>query len=54
MKAFARAAALALLFAASTAYADIAGRVVGVIDGDTLDVLVDKRPVRVRLAQIRP
>ncbi|HEP9428521.1 TPA: thermonuclease family protein [Pseudomonas aeruginosa] len=52
MKAFARAATLALLFAASTAYADIAGRVVGVIDGDTLDVLVDKRPVRVRLAQI--
>ncbi|QCM14261.1 micrococcal nuclease (plasmid) [Agrobacterium tumefaciens] len=52
MKTFARAAALALIFAASTAYADIAGRVVGVIDGDTLDVLVDKRPVRVRLAQI--
>ncbi|HAN9605061.1 TPA: micrococcal nuclease [Escherichia coli] len=52
MKTFARAAALALIFAASTAHADIAGRVVGVIDGDTLDVLVDKRPVRVRLAQI--
>lgn len=52
MKTFARAAALALIFAASSAYADIAGRVVGVIDGDTLDVLVDKRPVRVRLAQI--
>lgn len=52
MKTFARAAALALIFAANSAYADIAGRVVGIIDGDTLDVLVDKRPVRVRLAQI--
>lgn len=51
-KAFARVAAFALLFVASAAYADISGRVVGIIDGDTLDVLVNQRPVRVRLAQI--
>ena len=34
------------------AYADFSGVVVAVLDGDTLDVLVDKKPVRVRLANI--
>ena len=31
---------------------DFAGLVVGVLDGDTVDVLVDRRPVRIRLAEI--
>lgn len=52
MKILMRAAALALSLAATAAHADFSGRVVGVLDGDTLDVLVDQRPVRVRLAQI--
>jgi endonuclease YncB( thermonuclease family) len=34
------------------AYADFSGRVVRVSDGDTLDVLVNRQAVRVRLAQI--
>lgn len=42
----------ALLAVSSAAWADFAGSVVGVIDGDTIDVLVENRPVRVRLAQI--
>jgi endonuclease YncB( thermonuclease family) len=47
----------AVLFAVSLAvgplaHADFHGRVVRVADGDTLDVLVYRRPVRVRLAQI--
>lgn len=42
-----------LLFAGSSAIAgDLAGTVVGVIDGDTIDVLVEGRAVRVRLAEI--
>ena len=45
-------AAAVLSLAAATAHADFTGKVVGVVDGDTLDVLVDKRPVRVRLAEI--
>ncbi len=36
----------------SAAFADFSGPVVAIVDGDTLDVLVDNRPVRVRLAQI--
>ncbi len=44
--------ASALALAASWAHADIAGKVVGVLDGDTIDVLVGKRQVRVRLAEI--
>jgi endonuclease YncB( thermonuclease family) len=41
------------LFAGSSAIAgDLAGTVVGVIDGDTIDVLVEGRAVRVRLAEI--
>ncbi|WP_245610818.1 thermonuclease family protein [Xenophilus azovorans] len=47
-----RIAAAVLALAAATAYADFTGKVVGVVDGDTLDVLVEKRPVRVRLAEI--
>lgn len=40
------------LLASGFARADFDGEVVAVIDGDTVDVLVDRRPVRVRLAQI--
>ena len=28
------------------------GRVTGIVDGDTIDVLVDERPIRIRLAGI--
>jgi endonuclease YncB( thermonuclease family) len=31
------------------AWADFAGKVIGVIDGDTIDVLIEKTPVRIRL-----
>lgn len=44
--------AFVLLIVSSDVLADFSGRVVAIIDGDTLDVLVDNRPVRVRLAQI--
>jgi len=43
---------LALLLSASSAYADIRGRVVSVHDGDTLTVVIDRRQVRVRLTDI--
>lgn len=46
------ALAAILLAVSSAAHADFSGTVVRVIDGDTLDVLVANRPVRVRLAQI--
>lgn len=46
------AALVLLLAAAGAAHAQLRGPVVGVIDGDTIDVLVDGRAVRVRLAQI--
>ncbi|HAX9549891.1 thermonuclease family protein [Escherichia coli] len=53
MKARFRAAALAiLLVVAGPAAAELRGEVVRIIDGDTIDVLVDKRPVRVRLVDI--
>jgi micrococcal nuclease len=45
-------AAFLLAFALGTAHADFAGVVVAVLDGDTVDVLVDRQPVRVRLAEI--
>jgi endonuclease YncB( thermonuclease family) len=45
-------AAVALCLAAGLAHAEFAGVVVGVLDGDTVDVLVDRKPVRVRLAEI--
>lgn len=48
-----RAALVAVLLAVSSAaLADFSGTVVRVVDGDTLDVLVATRPIRVRLAQI--
>lgn len=37
---------------ASAARADFAGPVIAILDGDTIDVLIDRQPVRVRLAQI--
>lgn len=40
-----------LLFA-GFARAELVGQVVSILDGDTIDVLVDRHPVRVRLAQI--
>jgi len=36
----------------SPAWADFTGPVIAVVDGDTIDVLVGRRPVRIRLAQI--
>lgn len=41
-----------LATASLAANADFSGRVVGVLDGDTIDVLVDQQPRRVRLAEI--
>lgn len=46
------ALAAILLAVSSAAHADFSGTVVRVVDGDTLDVLVSNRPIRVRLAQI--
>jgi micrococcal nuclease len=42
----------ALLAAFQAAAAGFAGEVVGVLDGDTIDVLHERRPIRVRLAAI--
>ena len=42
----------ALLAFAGLAHADLVGPVVAIQDGDTIDVLVNNRPVRVRFAQI--
>lgn len=41
-----------VLVTAEPAWADFSGKVIGVLDGDTVDVLVDDRPVRVRLSEI--
>jgi len=41
-----------LLLAASPAQADVSARVVSVHDGDTLTVLIERHPVRVRLTDI--
>lgn len=46
------AAYAALACAAAGTRADFSGEVVRILDGDTLEVLVDKQPVRVRLAEI--
>jgi len=46
------ALAAMLTIAATSAQADFSGLVIGVLDGDTVDVLVDQKPVRVRLAEI--
>ena len=43
---------LAVLIFAGIARAELVGPVVGVLDGDTIDVLVERQLVRVRLAQI--
>lgn len=45
------ASAIAIAATPATA-ASLRGEVVRIIDGDTIDVLVDKRPMRVRLADI--
>lgn len=45
-------AALLLGFAIPAAAATLEGLVVGVTDGDTLTVLVDRTPVKVRIAEI--
>lgn len=44
--------AVAFFLLISPAHADFAGEVVGVMDGDTVDVLVSNERVRVRLAHI--
>lgn len=41
-----------LLAFAGLAHAELSGPVVAILDGDTIDVLVNRQPVRVRLAQI--
>ena len=46
----ARLAALLLVF--NAAAAEISGRVVSIADGDTLTVLVDRKPIKVRPADI--
>jgi len=45
-------AASMLLFVCQAVAADYTGRVVGVIDGDTLEVLHNQRPERIRLSGI--
>jgi endonuclease YncB( thermonuclease family) len=45
-------AAVALWLLVGAAHADFSGVVVSILDGDTVDVLVDRKPVRVRLAEI--
>lgn len=42
----------ALTMSAIAAHADFTGKVIRILDGDTLEVLVDRKPVRVRPAQI--
>lgn len=46
------AGAILILLSSASAWADFVGDVVRVIDGDTVVVLVDRREVRVRLADI--
>lgn len=46
------AAAIVLAVAASVSHADFSGKVIRILDGDTIEVLVERTPVRVRLAQI--
>lgn len=43
---------LAALLGPSAALGAISGTVTGIADGDTLTVLIDRRPVKVRLAEI--
>lgn len=46
------AIALALILAGAAQAATLTGEVVRILDGDTLEVLVNRAPVRVRLANI--
>lgn len=46
------AIALFIGFSGSLCAAEIHGKVIRVLDGDTIEVLQDKKPVRVRLANI--
>lgn len=41
-----------ILFSGSLCASEIQGKVIRVLDGDTIDVLYDNKPVRVRLANI--
>lgn len=41
-----------LLFSSSLLAAETTGKVIRVLDGDTIEILQDKKPVRVRLANI--
>ncbi|EHU0559634.1 thermonuclease family protein [Salmonella enterica] len=43
---------LVILFSGSLFAAEIQGKVIRVLDGDTIEVLQDKTPVRIRLANI--
>jgi len=45
-------AAFPLLLAVPSAHADVLARVVSVHDGDTLTVLIERKPVKVRLTDI--
>jgi micrococcal nuclease len=45
-------ALLAISCPARTTQATLTGKVVGVTDGDTITVLVDRHPIKVRLAEI--
>jgi endonuclease YncB( thermonuclease family) len=52
MKALRVLLAAVLLAVNSAAWADLSGPVIAILDGDTVDILVNNRPVRIRLAQI--
>lgn len=43
---------LVILFGRLCSAETVSGKVIGVRDGDTIDVLVDRQPVRIRLAEI--
>ncbi|QDI11618.1 Succinoglycan biosynthesis protein ExoI (plasmid) [Klebsiella electrica] len=43
---------IAVIFSGSLCAAEIQGKVIRVLDGDTIEVLQDKKPVRIRLANI--
>lgn len=43
---------IAVIFSGSLCAAEIQGEVIRVLDGDTIEVLQDKKPVRVRLSNI--
>lgn len=41
-----------LVLVSHAAHADFTGNVISIKDGDTIEVLVDKKPIRIRLAQV--